>query len=60
MIGAAMMNPMGESNGETLRLDFDQRLIVQFRAIVSLMPRLRTNFYHPPDLLQFGTKMGRR
>ena len=26
-----MANPAGESNGETLRLDFDRRLMLQFR-----------------------------
>lgn len=29
-----MANPMGESNGESLRLDFDRRLILQFRGSV--------------------------
>jgi Transposase DDE domain group 1 len=29
-----MANPMGESNGETLRLDFDRRLTLQFRGSV--------------------------
>jgi len=34
LIEAAMANPMGESNGEALRLDFDRRLILQFRGSV--------------------------
>ena len=29
-----MANPTGESNGETLRLDFDRRLMLQFRGSV--------------------------
>ncbi len=29
-----MANPVGESNGEGLRLDFDRRLMVQFRGSV--------------------------
>jgi hypothetical protein len=29
-----MANPAGESNGETLRLDFDRRLMLQFRGSV--------------------------
>jgi hypothetical protein len=31
---AAMTNPAGESNGEALRLDFDRRLMLQFRGSV--------------------------
>jgi hypothetical protein len=27
-----MENPMGESSGEVLRLDFDRRLMLQFRG----------------------------
>ncbi len=27
-----MSNPAGESNGEVVRLDFDRRLILQFRG----------------------------
>lgn len=30
--GAAMADPTGESNNETLRLDFDRRLMLQFRG----------------------------
>ena len=29
-----MENPMGESSGEVLRLDFDRRLMLQFRGSV--------------------------
>jgi hypothetical protein len=29
-----MANPAGESNGEALRLDFDRRLMLQFRGSV--------------------------
>src|ERR1700722_7503319 len=29
-----MTNPAGESNGEALRLDFDRRLMLQFRGSV--------------------------
>ena len=29
-----MANPTGESNGEVLRLDFDRRLMLQFRGSV--------------------------
>jgi hypothetical protein len=29
---AVMMNPAGESNGGVLRLDFDRRLMLQFRG----------------------------
>jgi hypothetical protein len=29
-----MANPAGESDGEVLRLDFDRRLMVQFRGSV--------------------------
>jgi hypothetical protein len=29
-----MANAAGESNGETLRLDFDRRLMLQFRGSV--------------------------
>ena len=29
-----MTNPAGESNGETLRLDYDRRLTLQFRGSV--------------------------
>jgi hypothetical protein len=29
-----MANPAGESNGEVLRLDFDRRLMLQFRGSV--------------------------
>jgi len=32
LIEAAMSNPAGESNGEVVRLDFDRRLILQFRG----------------------------
>jgi hypothetical protein len=31
---AAMANPAGESSGEVLRLDFNRRLMVQFRGSV--------------------------
>jgi hypothetical protein len=34
VIEAAMANPAGESNGETFRLDFDRRLMLQFRGSV--------------------------
>ncbi len=29
-----MTNPAGESNGEALKLDFDRRLMLQFRGSV--------------------------
>src|SRR6202030_4134500 len=32
--GAVMANPAGESNAEVLRLDFDRRLMLQFRGSV--------------------------
>jgi Transposase DDE domain group 1 len=31
---AVMANPAGESSGEVLRLDFDRRLMLQFRGSV--------------------------
>jgi Transposase DDE domain group 1 len=34
LIEAIMTNPMGESNGEALRLGFDRRLMLQFRGSV--------------------------
>src|ERR1700738_2265200 len=33
-IEAAMADPAGESNGQVLRLDFDRRLMLQFRGSV--------------------------
>jgi hypothetical protein len=33
-IEAAMANPAGESNDEVLKLDFDRRLMLQFRGFV--------------------------
>jgi hypothetical protein len=35
---AAMANPAGEPSGEVLRLDFNQRLMVQFRGSVVISP----------------------
>jgi Transposase DDE domain group 1 len=34
LIEAAMANPAGESNGDVLRVDFDRRLMLQFRGSV--------------------------
>jgi hypothetical protein len=36
-----MANPAGESNAEVLRLDFDRRLMLQFRGSVVLAVRER-------------------
>jgi hypothetical protein len=33
-IGAAMAHPMGESGSDAVRLDFDRRLMLQFRGSV--------------------------
>jgi hypothetical protein len=39
LIEAAMANPAGESIGEVLRLDFDRRLMLQFRGGQFALPK---------------------
>jgi hypothetical protein len=52
-----MANPAGESNGGALRLDFDRRLMLQFRGSVSsILPRSRNARRYYPT---FASKVDR-
>jgi hypothetical protein len=41
--GPKATNPMGEAQNEVLHLDFDRRVMVQFRGTVVLSHNTRTN-----------------